>query len=98
MQSRHSKKSKRRDDLILRREVAAIRRLKKSVASHGKRVVTDIVEIGKRLERVKGRIGHGNGLPWLRKKFDWPGEKAANYMVVYRLSKSPKFLSLKNLP
>ena len=98
MQSRHSKKSKRRDDLILRREVAAIRRLKKSVASHGKSVVTDIVEIGKRLERVKGRIGHGNWLPWLRKNFDWSGETAANYMAVYRLSKSPKFLSLKNLP
>jgi hypothetical protein len=33
--SRHSKKSKRRDDPILCREVAAIRRLKKRAASHG---------------------------------------------------------------
>ena len=44
--SRHSKKSKRRDDQILRREVAAIRRLKKRAASHGKAFLADIVLAG----------------------------------------------------
>ena len=85
-------------DTVLRREVKAILRLKKRAASHGKRFITDIAEIGKRLARVKNRVGHGNWLPWLRQNFDWSGDTAENYINVYRVSQSPKFRSLRNLP
>ena len=85
-------------DQALRREVKAILRLKKRAASEGKRFITTVVQIGRRLDAVKGRVGHGNWLPWLRENFDWSGETAANYIAAFRLSKSPKFLSLKNLP
>jgi len=96
--SRHSKKSKRRDDLVLRREVAAIRRLKKRAASHGKAFLADIIEIGKRLSRVKDRVGHGNWLPWVRDNFGWTDQTASNYMNVFELSKTAEFLRLRNLP
>ena len=93
-----TKPSHNRNDLVLRREVAAIRRLKKSAASHGKAFLADIVQIGKRLSRVKDRVGHGNWLTWLRKNFDWSGDTAANYINVFELSKTPEFRRLRNLP
>jgi hypothetical protein len=76
----------------------AIHRLKKRLDSHGKAFIADFVQIGERLSRLKDRVGHGKWLPWLRQNFDWSGETAANYMAAYQLSKSPEFLSLKNLP
>ena len=98
MQSRHSKKSKRRDDLILRREVVAIRRLKKRAASHGKAFFKDIIEIGGRLERLKARVPRGDWLPLLKKEFNWSVATADNWIAVKRLSRSPEFLRLRKLP
>jgi hypothetical protein len=93
-----TKPSHNRNDLVLRREVAAIRRLKKRAILRGKAFLADIVEIGKRLSRVKDRVGHGSWLPWLRKNFDWSGETATNYMNIFALSKTPEFQRLQNLP
>jgi len=87
-----------RNDPVLRREIAAILRLKKRAASHGKRYVADIVEIGKRLSRNKDRVGHGYWLDWLHRYFRWSGDTAANYINVFELSKTPEFRRLRNLP
>jgi hypothetical protein len=83
---------------VLRREVAAIRRLKKRVASHGKAWLADIIEIGGRLERLKARIPHGDWLPLLKKEFEWSVATADNYIAAKRLSRSPEFKRLRNLP
>src|SRR6516164_3122957 len=91
-------KGRAQADPILHREVVAICRLKKRATTHGKAFLADIVQIGKRLSGVKDRVGHGNWLPWLHHNFDWSGETAANYMAIFRLSKTSKFQSLKNLP
>ena len=85
-------------DTDLRREVKAILRLKKRAASHGKRFITDIAEIGKRLARVKKRVGPGNFLSWVRKNFKWSADTAENYISVYKVSQTPRFRSLRNLP
>src|SRR3954451_20700424 len=43
----------------------------------GRRVVGDIIEIGNRLIAVKGRLAHGEWLPWLDKELGWKNERTA---------------------
>ena len=69
---------------------AAIRRL-------GKRVVTDVIEIGARLTDAKRLCGHGHWLPWLDREFGWQERTARNFISVYEASKSADFADL-NLP
>jgi hypothetical protein len=95
----HSKRTPRaaQDDPILRREVQEIQRLKKRATTYGKKVLNDVIAIGKRLERIKDRVGHGNWLPWLRQNFEWSGDTATNYVNIYKLSQTPKFRRLRDL-
>ena len=61
----------------------------------GKRVIGDIIEIGRRLTEAKQVAGHGNWLPWLDREFGWTEQTALNFMRVHELaSKSKKFLDL----
>jgi uncharacterized small protein (DUF1192 family) len=54
----------------------------------GKRVVGDVIEIGKLLTECKRICGHGNWLPWLKREFGWTQPTAFNFMNVYELSLS----------
>jgi hypothetical protein len=82
------------EDPVLDEHVAQIRKL-------GKRIVEDVIEIGRRLtecKKILGQIlGHGNWLPWLDQKFGWSEATARNFMRVYELtqSKSANFADLK---
>jgi len=81
-------------------------RLKALLAKHadfirtlGKRVVKDIIEIGRRLTLVKEQVGHGHYIDWLEKEFDWSEGTALNFMQVYKLveelkSKNKNFTDL----
>ena len=60
----------------------------------GKRVVGDIIEIGRRLSECKRICGHGNWLPWLDREFGWTEMTATRYINVYELSKSNNLLDL----
>ena len=75
------------DNRILTKHAAAIRRL-------GKRVIADVIEIGRLLTECKHICGHGNWLPWLDREFGWADDTALNFMRVYELSKSRKFRDL----
>jgi hypothetical protein len=75
------------DNRILAKHAAAIRRL-------GKRVVADVIEIGRLLTECKRICGHGNWLPWLDREFGWTDDTALNFMRVHELSKSRKFRDL----
>jgi len=70
-----------------------------AIRSLGKRVVTDVIEIGRRLTECKKIVGHGNWLPWLEHEFGWSDRQALNFTRVYELAetKSEKFSDL-NLP
>jgi hypothetical protein len=85
-------------DRILAREAQAIKRLKKRATAHGKRFLADLIEIGKRLQRAKARVGHGNWTTWLQKNFRMSADSASNYMRLHDLSATPEFRSLRNLP
>jgi hypothetical protein len=58
----------------------------------GKRVVGDIIEIGRRLTDAKKIAGHGNWLPWLEREFGWTDKTAERFMQVH--SKSDKLSNL----
>ena len=74
---------------ILAENAEEIRRL-------GKRVVDDVIEIGRRLTEMKDICGHGRWLPWLHREFGWTDRQARNFMRVYDLSrKSENFSDLK---
>jgi hypothetical protein len=75
------------DNPILAEHAAEIRRL-------GKRVVEDVVEIGRRLTECKKLVGHGNWLPWIEREFGWTDDTALNFMRVYEVSKSRNFRDL----
>jgi hypothetical protein len=64
---------------ILAEHAAAIRRL-------GKRVVADVIEIGRRLTECKPIIGHGYWLPWLKREFGWSADTAERFIQVSTLS------------
>src|SRR5260370_41242286 len=64
----------------------------------GKRIVTDVIEIGRRLVGCRDHyLKHGEWLPWLQKEFGWTEQTALNFIRVHEQSKSKNFLDL-NLP
>jgi hypothetical protein len=60
----------------------------------GKRVIGDVIEIGRRLSESKQLCGHGNWLPWLEREFGWSDDTARNYMQVSELAESRNFRDL----
>jgi hypothetical protein len=47
-----------------------------AIRSLGRRVVADVIEIGRRLTECKKLLGHGNWLPWLDREFGWSEDTA----------------------
>jgi len=81
-------------DPELAKHAAVIRKL-------SKRAITDIIEVGRQLKLAKGRVGHGNWEPWLKKEFGWSAATALNFIHVYELAedyKSVKFTDLRIAP
>jgi hypothetical protein len=76
---------------VLTEHVDAIRQL-------GKRVVEDVIEIGRRLVDCReNHLAHGQWLPWLKMEFGWTDRTARNFINVYDQSESENFSDL-NLP
>jgi hypothetical protein len=66
-----------------------------AIKALGKRVVADIIDIGRRLDECKCICGHGNWLPWLDREFGWSDKTAENFINVYKLGS--KFENFSNL-
>jgi hypothetical protein len=79
------------DDTALAEHAAEIRRL-------GKRVVGDVIEIGRRLAECKRICGHGNWLPWLDREFKWDERTARNFMSVHEMALKSENFSDLDLP
>jgi hypothetical protein len=64
----------------------------------GKRALADIVEIGRRLtecrEILRELFGHGHWYNWLESQFGWSKQAALNFVRVYEMSQSTKFVGL----
>jgi hypothetical protein len=68
-----------------------------AIRTIGRRIIADVIEIGKRLVEAKGLVGHGGWLPWLNREFGWSDKTAENFMNVHRLTKFEKFSNLADL-
>ena len=83
-----------REFVVLAQHAEVIRAL-------GKRVVHDVIEIGRRLTDAKARCGHGNWLPWLEREFGWSDSTALRYMQAHQFATDKSVtvtdLSLKSL-
>ncbi len=66
----------------------AIRRL-------GKRVFSDVIEIGERLSKARSLIAHGHWLQWLETEFGWSVDTAQNFVNV--AAAAGKFGNFRNL-
>jgi hypothetical protein len=60
-----------------------------------KRTAQGIVLIGQWLGEAKGRLKHGQWLPWLQTEFGWSENTARRFMQVYELVKSSKLVDLE---
>jgi len=67
------------DNPILAEHAAEIRR-------RGKRVVADVIEIGRRLTEAKKIAGPGNWLPWLDREFGWSEDTAERFIRLAALA------------
>jgi hypothetical protein len=79
------------NEVALAEHAAVIRAL-------SKRVVGDVVEIGRRLAKCKEIAGHGGWLPWLKREFGWDERTAQRFLNVAELSAKSDKLSDLNLP
>jgi len=79
------------DDVVLAEHAAVIRAL-------GKRVVGDIIEIGRRLAEAKRIAGHGNWLTWLEGDLRWKETTARRFINVYELAGKSANLEDLSLP
>jgi N6-adenosine-specific RNA methylase IME4 len=70
----------------------------KQIRILGKRVIGDVIEIGRRLAECKERCGHGNWLPWLETEFGWTDRTALNFMRMYEDSLKSETVSDLPLP
>src|SRR5258706_6303093 len=73
------------DSAVLAQNAYEIRQL-------GKRMIDDIIKIGRLLIESKNVCGHGNWEQWLKKEFGWTQMTATRYVNVFEMSKSNKLL------
>jgi hypothetical protein len=63
-----------------------------------KRVIEDIVEIGRHLTEAKAAVGHGNFCRWIVQEFGWTDRTARNYMHVCEMALNWKCVSDLKVP
>jgi hypothetical protein len=68
-----------------------------AIRSLGKRVIADVIEIGRRLTEAKKLAGRGNWLLWLEREFGWTDKTAENFVNVYKLSQQAKIENFSDL-
>jgi hypothetical protein len=76
---------------VLADHAAAIRTI-------AKRVLDDIIEVGRRLTECKALLRHGAWSPWLQQEFQWSDDTALNFMRVHEMAKSRTVRDLNMLP
>jgi Protein of unknown function (DUF3102) len=86
------------NDPQLAEYVAEIRALHKEIRGLDKRLVADIIEIGRRLSAcrdiLKERFGHGLWGDWATATFGWSDQTVRNYVRLYEMSRTKNFLDL----
>jgi hypothetical protein len=98
------RKSSGDSNAVVVRETEALKRLKRETEADARRLITKLIEVGRRLTLVRATIKHGSWvgvepkgwMKYLKKNFDWSPDTAANYMRLYQFSKTDKFRTVRN--
>jgi Protein of unknown function (DUF3102) len=69
-------------------------KFKSTPAQSKRRTSQDIIDIGQKLIEVKGYLGHGHFLKWLKSEFNWSVSTATKFMQVGEQFKSVNFTNL----
>lgn len=69
-----------------------------AIRTFGKRVISDVIEIGRRLSDAKEKAGYGNWLPWLKREFGWSHQTADRFINVFAASGKWSTLVNSDLP
>jgi hypothetical protein len=59
-----------------------------AIRNIAKRVLADVIEIGRRLIECKALVGHGAWSSWLEREFGWSDDTALNFMRAFELGKT----------
>jgi Protein of unknown function (DUF3102) len=78
--------------------ISALNEHATAIRQLGKRVVADVIEIGRRLTDAKHICGRGNWLPWLKNEFGWSVDTAERFIQLYALSSQIPQIAEFNLP
>lgn len=57
-----------------------------SIRKLSKDMISDVIEIGRRLRECKQLLGHGNWLSWLEHEFAWSERTARNFISAYEFA------------
>jgi hypothetical protein len=76
---------------VLDEHAAEIRRL-------GKRVIGDVLEIGRRLTEAKKQLGRAGFLPWIEREFGWSEDTAERFIALHALQRTLPQLAETSLP
>ncbi len=72
------------------------------IRARGRRVIADVIEIGRRLSECRKIVKRGQWIPWLDDNFGWSDDTALRFIKVYELTTHEIFNSRKlrdlNLP
>jgi hypothetical protein len=78
-------------------EADALKLAAERIKTNGRRIIEDIVEIGRDLIDAKRRIGHGKFLMWIEASFGMSDDTARNFMNVANVY-GDKVRIVRNLP
>jgi Protein of unknown function (DUF3102) len=52
-----------------------------------RRLITDVIEIGRLLRECRALLVHGQWISWLNREFQWSERTARNFIAAYELAK-----------
>jgi hypothetical protein len=81
-------------DLVKSSTISELEDHAQAIRTLGKRVIADIIEIGRHLAEARKLCGHGQWLPWLEREFAWADDTAGRFRSIYEMAKSR---NLRNL-
>lgn len=89
-------------DLIEDKQLTAseIEKITEEILKYKQQTAQNIIEIGKRLTKVKESLKHGDFTKWLEEKVDYTPKTAQKFMKIYKVfgkTKAPSFLSSEKL-
>jgi hypothetical protein len=83
--------------LVPRKDKVEIEKHVVEIRNRCRRGIEDVIEIGRRLTLIKGKLPHGCFLSWVESEFRWSERTAQSFMRVYALADKYKYANFADL-